>query len=220
MPITNEDVWAELQNIKRDLGAVSEQVTLDSATLANINSILTASQGAQTSIQALAPLVVTPASSVSIGTELASNNAAPTSTTTAANQRVYVPVQIVKTATLLDTFFVKGSGTLAGNVDISVYDSTLTKVVSTGSVAVSGATGLLQKVAIADTSLSAGRYYMSIAFNDATNTVYTWTIAGSPRGYGVLMENSAFTAPATGTPGTADNFVVPIFGLSFTSLLT
>ena len=175
MPITNEDVWAEIQNIKRDLGAVSEQVTLDSATLANIQSILTASQASQSGVNALTPVTISPISNQSIGLQLAAVGDTPVSGAFTANLRCYVPFYVTNSITVLDAWVLNGTGVIAGNVDVTIYTSALAKVVGTGSIAQATPGGiLLQKLAIADTVLAAGNYYMSIAFSDATATAFRW----------------------------------------------
>ena len=59
--------------------------------------------------------------------------------------------------------------TQSGNLDVGIYDSSLTRLVSLGSTAV-GAAGA-QVCDIADTALAAGRYYFAMAVDNTTASV-------------------------------------------------
>ena len=190
MPISIEDVWAEIQNVKRDLGAVSEQVTLDSATLNNISTIvtnlstvLTNTNTTTNALVALSEQIITPMSASSIGVALSNTGAAAPASGAVlnTNEAIYVPFAVTSTRTAYKMFCLNGA-TAAGNLDLAIYNSAGTRLVSIGATAQSG-TNVNQTFDIADTSLAPGIYYMAMSTSDATSTHIRYTYNVIPGDY-------------------------------------
>lgn len=162
------------------------------------------------------PRLVSPASACSIGTEIATNS--PTlslaGTWPAANRAIYVPFYVADTPTMVGGWILNGT-VASGNLDIGIYKAG-TRLVSMGSTAMSG-TSALQLFNTADTALTAGWHYMAMACDNVTATIGAWNITNNyARGFGLLMEESAFPLPATmtGVAITTATLAVPTFGLS------
>lgn len=127
----------------------------------------------------------------------------------AANLALFSPVYVWATQTL--TQLVAQWNTTSGNVDIGIYDSNLTKIVSSGSTA---ASGLVQQFNVADTVLTRGTYYVALAADNTTLQVRrgTQSVAAFGRMLGMFEQASAFPLPATATPAAYTRLVLPICG--------
>jgi hypothetical protein len=165
-------------------------------------------------------VLVTPWSAGSLGAELAALSlAAPVSTAWAtANLARVVPFVVPKPALVRKMFWANGA-TVAGNVDVGIYDESGSRVVSMGSVAQAGVS-VLQEVDIADVTLGVGRYYMALAASSAAATF----LASAPplqlcKGMGCAQQAAAFPLPASATPAPFSAAVLPYFGLSLRSLV-
>lgn len=95
--------------------------------------------------------------------------------------------------------------TASGNLDIAVYSSdgsTLTKLASTGSTAVSG-TNALQDIAFAFTFLPGVDYYLAIAVDNGTASLWRVSVSGTntanilSRGEQALFKASSFPTPSS-----------------------
>lgn len=123
-----------------------------------------------------------------------------------ANTAIYVPFAVGYPIAIAMIFW--ENGTVSGNIDVGIYSADGTKLVSSGSTALSGATSI-QSVDIIDTLLQRGLYYMAMAIDNTTATVRTSnTLPIQNRVCGVLSQATAFALPATSTPvGTTVNFI-------------
>lgn len=222
MTAPNEELIAlqnKIADLTESLATTQGLVTKINSIVSDISSTLTNTNTTITSLGAATPLIISPNSRLSIGPELAAIGAAWASGITfSSNDRCYIPFSITETKTAISAFTANGSGTIAGNVEVSIYSEALAKLVSTGSVAHAGASAM-QILSLADTALTAGRYYMSFSLDDGTTTMFrTTTLADMYRPLGVLFEAAAFTAPATATPAVMDNNI-PMFGIIFSSAI-
>lgn len=135
-----------------------------------------------------------------------------TESTLTANRAIYVP-QLWDFPFIINKFMWWNGSTVAGNVDVGLYDESLTRLTSTGSVARSGASSI-QEADVTDLYVSPGRYYLAYAHDSATATtlVTTWGF-DIGRVYGHLDQASAFPLPASGTGVTFADTSVPVFGI-------
>lgn len=132
-----------------------------------------------------------------------------------ANLAIYVPFTVDEAITLLRLFWLNGTA-VSGNVDIGVYDDTLTRLVSAGSTA-QASTSVLQFANVADTALTAGRYYLGLALDNTTGRIGRLTsgliTAEVLRAVGQFQQGTAFVLPATATPAANAQTFVPAMGL-------
>lgn len=129
-----------------------------------------------------------------------------------ANTAVFVPMVVGFTTTVFQMGWINGA-TVAGNVDVGIYDRNANRLVSSGSTAQSGVSSP-QVVDIADTTLLPGLYYFAMVADDATAT-YTrgGGSSSSPicRASGMAMQATAFPLPSTATfAGFALAFACPL----------
>lgn len=135
-----------------------------------------------------------------------------------ANLAIYVPFRVADTTTFVKIFWLNGA-TIAGNVDVGIYDSEGNRLVSSGSIAHAGAS-VLQTIDITDTTLQPGLYYMAMSSDSTTATIQAVNaLAIQLRLAGVYSQASAFPLPATATfTGTASN-PAPILLLTRNTLI-
>jgi hypothetical protein len=159
---------------------------------------------------------VTTLGGASIGVDLAAQAvAAPASTAWGtANLARLVPFVVTRDFTVQTLFWANGS-TLAGNVDCGIYDSTFTRVVSTGAVAQAGAS-TLQLVSVAPTLLVPGRYYLALALSTTTGTIFRSSLSTAQRTRfaGMLEVGGAFPLPVSVVPGAAASTGINLHGAS------
>lgn len=118
-------------------------------------------------------------------------------------------------------FYVYNGSTVSGNIDCGIYQinpgqTTLSRVVSTGATAQSGASSV-QTITCTATRLDRGTYYMALNSTSATSTFFslvpTFGMAG---GMGCHISTNVSNLPATITPATWSNatYRVPWMGIS------
>lgn len=130
----------------------------------------------------------------------------------AANRALLVPFHIEMP--ILITLLLSANGaTASGNIDVGIYSADFTRIVSAGSTAQSG-TNAAQTFNIADVILGAGDYYLAVAMDNTTGTLFRQNLGVQPtRRAGVLQMASAFPLPATITPATIASSYLPIIAL-------
>lgn len=131
-----------------------------------------------------------------------------------ANKAIFVPFVINTNCTVKKMFVVNGA-TASGNLDIGIYNEDGTKLVSSGSTAQSGTNGL-QVIDVTDTPLSPGAYYMALAMNGITGTMFKYTAGTGAQmsQLGVYQQTTAFPLPATATFATGSSSDrIPMLGL-------
>jgi hypothetical protein len=169
----------------------------------------------------VAPVIITPASPESLGTEIAALaiGAPPTSTAWfSANAAAFIPFRIGQAATVLKLGWHNG-GVVSGNVDCGIYNEAGSRIVSAGSTPASG-TSAIQAVDTTDITLQPGRYYLALAVDNTTQTFLAWSlgVAAYVRMLALANQASAFPLPATATLAIATSISVPICGLSLRTL--
>jgi len=150
----------------------------------------------------------------SIGVEIAASNATNVSGVTwyATNLAVLIPFRISDTFVCSAGWLVN-SGTVSGHFDIGIYDHSLARIASTGSISQAGLDAV-QAQSLTRT-LAPGRYYMAIAFDNATGTIAASSLnAQRFRSFGCRQAASHFPLPTTFVDATYAHSTVPMFGLT------
>ena len=116
-----------------------------------------------------------------------------------ANAAFFFPFTIDVPTTIVQMSWANGA-TVSGNVDIGIYNSEGTLLVSSGSTAQSGVSAN-QTVNTTDTLLSPGKwFYLALAVDNTTATLLGVALSAAfNQAMGVLSMASAFPLPATAT---------------------
>lgn len=131
-----------------------------------------------------------------------------------ANRAYYLPFHLDQPIIVTKLWWINGT-TASGNVDIGIYDSAFTRIVSAGSTPQVG-TSVIQSVDITDTLIGPGDFYIAISMDNITGTIFALSSSGGiPRGQamGTLIQASAFPLPANGNPVAAVSAIVIWIGL-------
>ncbi len=152
-----------------------------------------------------------------LGLGAAASGASPWSD--AANCLLAFPFVIESPTTFYKGMWVNG-GSVGGNSEVGLWDASFNKIVTTGSIAGSGAS-VPQSTALSSTvTMPPGLYYAGMA-HDATTTgqLIRWSVAtigialfqglGCWRQSGITLGSLG----ATATPGDLTNVAFPVFGL-------
>lgn len=136
----------------------------------------------------------------------------------AANRALYIPFHLTVPRLVTQLFSANG-GTAGNNIDMGIYSSEggvpVTRLVSIGSTAQSG-TNVLQYFNITDTQLGAGDFYLAIAMDGVTGTLFrlqpnTDLLRRTP----IYQQATAFPLPATATPVIPASAYLPMIGATF-----
>lgn len=157
-------------------------------------------------------IVISAACEQSIGEALRAMSFTPATAAPTANLAYFTPFTVYSTITVTKMFVENGS-TTSGNLDVGIYDAGGTKLVSSGTVAQTGASST-QEIDITDTTLRPGLYYLAFAADNGTGSYMRWGTSNTvnPRTFGVLSQASACPLPATAT------FATPINNLPFVAV--
>lgn len=130
------------------------------------------------------------------------------------NVAYYVPLAFSIDVTLTAIHFAAANGT--GNYDLGLYDENCSaRLASSGTTAMS-ALGV-KTLALANIALPAGQLvYGALALSSASGDIIRLVMSSLPRliAAGIGIENSALPLPATATPVTPTNVILPL--LAFT----
>ncbi len=131
-----------------------------------------------------------------------------------ANLAIYVPFSVVTPLPIAQIFWYNGA-TASGNVDAGIYDSRRKKIISTGSTVQAGVNAL-QVVNVTDTWIGSGLYFLAIAMDNVTGTLFSGAAAGAfwHGIVGIYQQATAFTLPATATFATPASDYLPFFGFT------
>lgn len=150
-------------------------------------SYMIANPGAQAMMN---PKLISSIANCAKGFNAAGTNSSPTRT---ANAGYFFPIYVEKQIALTRLWVFNGSA-VSGNLDIALYNSAGTRVVSTGSTAQSG-TSSVQKVTVSYT-LDPGFYWIGVALDNATGTFRQ--IGSQPaNSMGAFTATSSFPLPAS-----------------------
>lgn len=136
----------------------------------------------------------------------------------AANRAILIPFDISESYTVKKLGWINGA-TVSGNVDVGIYDTNLTRLVSAGSTA-QGSISVVQEVDVTDTTLPPGSYYMAMAMDNTTGRVLR-SVANhlDTASVGVAQMAAAFPLPATATLAEPVNDYTPLIAVSSRTLL-
>lgn len=139
-----------------------------------------------------------------------------------ANKAIFVPFPVFDRR-VVSKLYVCTSGTAAatGNVDVGVYDSSGTRLVSAGSTAKVSAYDD-QTFDVTDTTLGPGTYYIAVACDNTTDTFYAASpTAPTVTALGIFSQTSAFPLPATATMAIDNPLTrVPIAGVLYNTVVS
>lgn len=139
-----------------------------------------------------------------------------TSTTwSASNRALYVPVYASRPVTAAKLFWYN-SGAVSGNADCGVYSEDGRRLVSTGSTAQVNVFSP-QMVDITDTVVGPGVLYLALAFDNTTAQHYMVDVNTTGpvlQCLGLALQETAFPLPVTATFATMTVQYVPICGLT------
>ena len=118
----------------------------------------------------------------------------------AANRVIYVPFTLSVPFTVKQMGWVNGTVNAAANIDLGVYDISKTKLVSTGSTAMSGA-NQIQIVDVTDTVLVPGYYWAGMVVSTVTTATFFRTAIAALllNACGLQQEASGVPLPGTAT---------------------
>lgn len=133
-----------------------------------------------------------------------------TSTAT-ANRARFIPIVVQQTCIAYRMFF-HVSANASGNCDVGIYDESGTRLVSSGSVAVTINSNMVD---IPDTTLTPGRYFLAFSLSSATVSLIVGSITTSlARSTGMGNASAALPLPASVTlAGSAAEGFIPVLGV-------
>lgn len=159
-------------------------------------------------------IVITPRSLDSIGAEVRLNGiTAAAAAWPTSNKAIFVPFVVHQPFTVVKAFIEIGAA--SGNIDVGVYDDQKNLLVSDGGHAQAGANAI-QTFDLTDTTLQPGVYYMAVAADNTTGTVFRFAFTNNlwAGAAGVLMQTSAYPLPATANWAAAVDAYVPFLCLT------
>jgi hypothetical protein len=136
----------------------------------------------------------------------------------ASNDALFVPFTLPQ-ATLIKRLFVVNGAAVSGNIDVGIYSESGARIVSTGSTAQSG-TSTLQFFDITDLVIGPGRFYLAVALDNTTGTLFRASLT-VPRAQalGLAKQATAFALPATATFATMTAGYLPLMGAEVVRVL-
>lgn len=156
-------------------------------------------------------VTITPFSIESIGLSMGSpaSGAYP-----ASNRAIYIPFRIEIDITVAKLFCLNGA-TASGNIDMGIYRGNGERVITTDSIAQVG-TNVIQEFGIADTKLAPGSYYLAVAMDNTTGTLFRVQTGNLQqlRPTGVAQQAAAFALPSSFTLAAIASNYLPIIGLT------
>ena len=142
--------------------------------------------------------LLTPWSANALGPKMTGMPAAASTTFGVANLAIFIPFFLNRTE-LVQHLACQNGSTVAGNIDIGIYDAAFARIISTGSVLQAGAS-TVQAIDVADTDLLAGQYWLALSHSNATATQWGIAATGSmPRSWGMRTQ-TVFPLPVNAAP--------------------
>lgn len=159
--------------------------------------------------------LISPISPAAIGVELACVIAATAFDAPGwyvANGANYYLFTMPSAFTVVDAWCLNGA-TASGNICLSIYNTSLARQVTTGSVAQSG-TSTIQRVALTDTTLPAGTYLAGMSMDNNTGTIFRMVTQSTTlnKAYSATQA-SAFPLPDPAVPASTAQHVY-MFGFT------
>lgn len=138
-----------------------------------------------------------------------------------ANLAYYVPFDLTMTR-IVQKMFVANGATSSGNFDLGIYTDSGTRLVSTGATA-QGTISVLQEVStnVSGYGLPPGRYRMAMAVDNTTATFHRSPSSGTQFSgpAGLAQQTTAYVLPSTATFAAPAASYLPLFGISFRTLV-
>lgn len=135
----------------------------------------------------------------------------------AANDALLVPFCLNQSALIKRLFAING-GTASGNIDMGIYAESGAKIVSIGSTAQSGTT-TVQFFDITDTFLGPGRYYIAVAMDNTTGTLFRANPSVARlQTLGMAKQATAFALPTSITFATVTALYLPLIGAEISEI--
>jgi len=135
-----------------------------------------------------------------------------------ANRALFVPFRISRPFIISTLYWVNGNA-VSGNIDIGIYSSDGTKIISKGSTA-QATTNVLQSVSVTSTEIGAGLFYIGIAVDNTSASLSSIsTNSNLLKIIGCAQMASAFTLPATATFATVSSSYLPMVGATGRSVV-
>jgi hypothetical protein len=136
-----------------------------------------------------------------------------------ANLAIYIPFRIDIPITVTNLYSYNGSA-VSGNIDIGIYNNLGGLIVSKGTTAQAG-TSAIQTFSITATSLTPGQYYLAVAMDNTTGTLFTISLAQIAflQVIGMAQQATAFVLPSTATFASSTNNYIPCIGLTTRSFV-
>lgn len=131
-----------------------------------------------------------------------------------SNLMIAVPMTIRQVIPVAKLWVVNGTA-VSGNIDVAILDSAGARLVSSGSTAQAG-TSAVQVFDTTDIVLTPGLYYLALAMDNTTGTVFSKTpaAAGQNAAMGMAQVASDFPIGATNTLALDATAFLPYFGLA------
>lgn len=135
-----------------------------------------------------------------------------------ANMAIYVPFAIAGPYLARKVWWANGLA-VSGNVDVGVYSSDGTRLLSAGSTA-QATIQSIQSVDTTDVLLLPGSYYLAMSCSTTAATFYRLAAnVYSGVSWGMANQAAALPLPATATFATAAATTVPLFGITSGTIL-
>ena len=159
------------------------------------------------------PTVTLTPLSIETATNTVSTGAPASAVWPSANRAIFVGFRVWTPITVVKMFVVNGTA-VSGNIDMAIYDEAGARLTPSISTAQAG-TSAIQELNITDTQLGVGLFFLALAVDNTTATVYRKSInVAHLRAARCYQMASAFTLPATATFAAPASSYLPIFGLS------
>ena len=137
----------------------------------------------------------------------------------AANRAIFFPFRIPHPLLVVKLFAANGT-VVSGNIDVGIYDVAGTRLVSSGSTLQAGISAI-QEFNIADTLLGPGLFYLAVAMDNVTGTLFRGSSGGTAPvplellvTQGMAQQATAFPLPATATFAQVAQDYIPVIGLT------
>jgi len=163
--------------------------------------------------------LISTASPESLGPEIAAFGLTNAGTTwPSANLAIYIPFVLQSPITVVK-MFVLNDDAVSGNIDVGIYNTDGTRLVSSGSTTHAD-TNAMQVFDVTDTTLAAGYYFFACALDNTTGKLSRWPVPSDrERAMGIHVQTSAFALPSTATFAAATGDDAPMIGLSVDTVL-
>jgi hypothetical protein len=137
--------------------------------------------------------------SLSQGTNMIEQSGIASAGWPAANRAIYMPFMLEEPMYVIEAMVHNGSGPSTGSYDVGIYSVEGVRLVSSGLVAQSGADP--QTIALTDTWLDRGVFYMALMATSTSTTVFRFS-GGDAQDWllwGAFQEATGGTLPAVAT---------------------